>query len=204
MVRYSREIKEFIESAGEGLRADRERALLCVAYDTMARRSELVALDLEDVTFMPNGSGTILIRRSKTDREGQGATGYLSRETVRWLRAWLEIAGIREGAIFRRLVGQNRVGDRLHADIIADIYKRAARWIQMPAKQVAQVSGHSIRIGATQDLRALNIDLASVMQAGRWKSTQMPMRYGQEVLAARGGMARAAKEQGRDSDSVIE
>jgi integrase len=199
-----KEIKEFIETAGDGLRADRERALLCVAYDTMARRSELVALDLEDVTFMPNGSGTILIRRSKTDREGQGATGYLSRETVRLLRAWLESASIRDGAIFRRLIGQNRTGERLHPDIIADIYKRVARWIQMPAKQVAQVSGHSIRIGATQDLLALNIDLASVMQAGRWKSTQMPMRYGEEVLAARGGMARAAKEQGRDSTAPID
>jgi integrase len=198
-----KEIKEFVKTAGEGLRADRERALLSVAYDTMARRSELVALNLEDVTFMPNGSGTILIRRSKTDQEGQGVTGYLSRETIKWLRVWLESAGISEGAIFRRLVGQNRVGERLHPDIIADIYKRVARWIQMPARQVARVSGHSIRIGATQDLLALNIDLASVMQAGRWKSTQMPMRYGEDVLAARGGMARAAKEQGRDSDSVL-
>jgi integrase len=40
------EIKEFIGSAGQGLRADRERALLCVAYETLARRSELVALEV--------------------------------------------------------------------------------------------------------------------------------------------------------------
>jgi hypothetical protein len=33
--------------------------------------------------------------------------------------------------------------------------------------------GHSVRIGAMQDLLALNIDLAPVMQAGRWKSTAM-------------------------------
>jgi hypothetical protein len=59
-------------------------------------------------------------------------------------------------------------------------------------------SGHSIRVGATQDLLALNIDLASVMQAGRWKTNRMPMRYGEHVLAARGGMARAAEAQGRD------
>ena len=42
------EIKQFIDSAGKGLRADRERALLCVAYDTMARREELVALEIDD------------------------------------------------------------------------------------------------------------------------------------------------------------
>lgn len=193
-----KEIKEFIDSAGTGLRADRERALLCVAYDTMARRAELVALDLDDISFMPNGTGTALIRRSKTYQEGQGAMGYLSRDSVRWLRIWLENARITEGAIFRRLVGQKRVGERLHPEIVSDIYKRVARWVGLHAKQVAQVSGHSIRIGATQDLLALNIDLASVMQAGRWKSTAMPMRYGEQVLAARGGMARAAQAQGRE------
>ncbi len=68
----------------------------------------------------------------------------------------------------------------------------------MSAKQVRRVSGHSVRVGAAQDLLALNIDLASVMQAGRWKSTRMPMRYGEEALAARGGMSRAAEAQGRD------
>jgi len=193
-----KEIKEFIESAGEGLRADRERALLCVAYDTMARRSELVAFDLEDVEFMPNGSGTILIRRSKMDQAGEGAKAYLSPETVRWLQTWLESATIKDGAIFRRLVGRNRIGERLHADIIADIYKRVARWVGMAAKQVNQVSGHSIRVGAAQDLLSLNIDLGSIMQAGRWKSSRMPIRYGEEVLVARGGMARAAKLQKRD------
>ncbi|MGP0082173.1 MAG: tyrosine-type recombinase/integrase, partial [Steroidobacteraceae bacterium] len=138
-----KEIKEFIESAGEGLRADRERALLCVAYDTMARRSELVAFDLEDVEFMPNGSGTMLIRRSKTDAAGEGAKTYLSQQTVKWLQIWLEHSGIEEGPIFRRLVGRNRVGVRLHADIIADIFKRVARWIGKAAKQVDQISGHS-------------------------------------------------------------
>lgn len=64
-----------------------------------------------------------------------------------------------------------------------------AEWIGMAAEEVAQVSGHSIRVGATQDLLALNIDLASVMQVGRWKTNRMPMRYGEHVLAARGGMS---------------
>jgi hypothetical protein len=56
---------------------------------------------------------------------------------------------------------------------------------------------HSARVGAAQDLLALNIDLSSVMQAGRWADTRMPMRYGERVLASRGAMARAAKSQGR-------
>jgi integrase len=103
------EIKDFIGIAGEGLRADRERALLCVAYETLARRSELVALEGRDIEFFwPNGTGQALIRRGKTDGEGQGRVDYLSRETVRWLRIWLEHAKITEGAVFRRLVGRNQ------------------------------------------------------------------------------------------------
>jgi hypothetical protein len=101
--------------------------------------------------------------------------------------------------VFRRLIGRGAVGDRLHEDSVADIFKRVAAWIGMSAKQVGHVSGHSVRVGATQDLLSLNIDLASVMQAGRWKSTRMPMRYGEEMLAARSATARAAAVQGRDS-----
>jgi hypothetical protein len=91
--------KEFIGNAGEGIRADRERALLCVAYETLARRGELVALEVRDIEFWPNGSGQALIRRGKTDAEGQGRVAYLSRATVRWLKVWLEHAGIEEGGI---------------------------------------------------------------------------------------------------------
>jgi hypothetical protein len=67
----------------------------------------------------------------------------------------------------------------------------------MPERFVAEVSGHSTRVGAAQDLAALNIDLASVMQAGRWKTTAVPMRYGENLQAGIGGMARTAKSQGR-------
>jgi integrase len=202
------EIKKFLETAGESLPATRERALICVAYDTMARRSELIALEVEDFRFLTDGTGRALIRRSKTDQVGEGNTAYLSPTSVHYLKLWLKAAEITEGAVFRRVIGRGiakdlpagrgRIAERLSVDAIAQAFKRVAKWIKMPADEVAQVSGHSIRVGATQDLLALNIDLASVMQAGRWKTNRMPMRYGEHVLAARGGMARAAKEQGRD------
>jgi hypothetical protein len=82
--------------------------------------------------------------------------------------------------------------------MVADIFKRVGKWIKLPEEAVGEISGHSIRVGVTQDLLALDIDLVSVMQAGRWKSTHMPMRYGEHVLAARGGMATAANAQGRN------
>jgi integrase len=203
-----------LDSTANNLSATRERALLCVAYDTMARRSELVTLNLEDVAFLPDGTARALIRRSKTDQVGEGAQAYLSRTTVRHLKVWLKTAGIDRGALFRRVIGRGTVttdaqgpgciGARLNVDAIAQAFKRVAKSIELTDEEVAQVSGHSIRVGATQDLLALNIDLASVMQAGRWKTNLMPMRYGEHVLAARGGMARAARAQGRDTRRTTE
>jgi integrase len=197
-----KDIKEFIASAGEGLRADRERAMLCVAYETLARRGELVVLEVNDVDFHPDGTGQVLIRRGKTDTEGRGRAAYLSRETVRWLKAWLEHAGIEEGAVFRRITGQNQVRGPLNSGSIAPIFKRVAQWVGIPARFVARVSGHSTRVGATQDLAALDIDLAAITQAGGWKSTRMPLQYAEKINAARSGIARAAALAGRDNPKV--
>jgi integrase len=194
-----KEIKEFIDGAGESLRADRERAMLCVAYETLARRAELVALEVRDIDFHPNGTGRALIRRGKTDSVGQGRVAYLSRETVRWLKDWLEHAEVKEGPVFRRLIGQTQVGGPLNPGSIAPIFKRVAQWIGMPQRVVNHVSGHSTRIGATQDLAALDIDLAAITQAGGWKSTRMPLQYAENINAARSGMARAAAATGRDA-----
>jgi site-specific recombinase XerD len=79
-------IKKLVGNAGKGIRADRGRALLTVAYDTLARLVELVQLDLEDFTSLPDGTGLVLIRRSKTDQAEEGNTAYLSLTTVRYLQ----------------------------------------------------------------------------------------------------------------------
>jgi integrase len=196
-----KEIKDFTDSAGVGLRADRERAMLCVAYETLARRGELVAIEVRDIDFHPDGTGIALIRRGKTDAEGQGRAAYLSRETVRWLKIWLKHAGVSEGALFRRLIGQNQIGGALNSGSIAPIFKRVAQWIGMPERYLKMVSGHSTRVGATQDLAALDIDLAAITQAGGWKSPRMPLQYAERINVARSGMAKAAASAGRDDIS---
>ena len=194
-----KEIKEFIETAGEGLPADRARAMLCVAYETLARRGELVALEVNDIEFWPDGTGQALIRRGKTDPTGEGRVAYLSRETVRWVKNWLEAAGISEGALFRRLIGTTKVGEALNPGSVAPLFKNVGKWIGLPAKAVAGVSGHSTRVAAAQDLMEMDIDLAAITQAGGWKSTRMPLKYAEKIDAARSGMAKAATVSGRNN-----
>jgi hypothetical protein len=95
-------------------------------------------------------------------------------------------------------VGKVQIGGALNPGSIAPIFKRVAQWIGMPARTINKVSGHSTRVGATQDLAALDIDLAAITQAGGWKSTRMPLQYAEKINVGRSGMARAAVAAGRD------
>jgi integrase len=191
------EIELFLSVEPRNLRDIRDRALVAVAYDTMCRREELVSLLVEDIGDDSDGSGSILIRRSKTDTTGEGATAYLSPLTMRLVQEWVTQAGIKGGAIFVRVRGASNVGAVLTAQNVSAVLRKVGKWIGLDRGEWEKLSGHSARVGAAQDLLALNIDLSSVMQAGRWRDTRMPMRYGEKVLASRGGMARAAKAQGR-------
>jgi integrase/recombinase XerD len=110
---------------------------------------------------------------------------------------WFTEVGLTSGPIFVWVTGSELLGEALSAQTVAAVFRKIGRWSGLPDEEWQRISGHSVRVGAAQDLLALNIDLASVMQTGRWKDTRMPMRYGEKVLARGGGMARAAKEQGR-------
>jgi integrase len=191
------EIELFLSVEPRNLRDIRNRALVAVAYDTMCRREELVNLRVEDIEELGDGSGSILIRRSKTDTAGEGALAYLSPMTMRLAAAWLQASKLKSGPLFTRIVGHDGSGKPLTAQIVTAVLRKVGQRIGLPEEQFRTISGHSARVGAAQDLLALNIDVASVMQAGRWRDTRMPMRYGEKVLASRGGMARAAKSQGR-------
>jgi integrase len=191
------EIELFLSVSPRNLRDIRDRALVAVAYDTMCRREELVSLLVEDIAGAADGSGSVLIRRSKTDTTGEGAAAYLSPLTMRLVREWIRSSQRKSGTLFARVLGKNGVGEPLTPQTVMAVLRKVGRWIGLSQDEFCRISGHSARVGAAQDLLALNIDMASVMQAGRWKDTRMPMRYGEKVLASRGGMARAAKEQGR-------
>ncbi|MCW2240641.1 tyrosine-type recombinase/integrase [Azospirillum canadense] len=61
----------------------------------------------------------------------------------------------------------------------------------------ALVSGHSLRVGAAQDLTAAGFGLPAIQQAGRWKSPNMPARYAEKIVPKQGAMAQLAGKQGR-------
>jgi hypothetical protein len=116
---------------------------------------------------------------------------------MRLLNQWIAEAGIKEGPVFVRVHGATSVGGSLTPQVVSTVFRKVGQWIGLEKQEWEKISGHSARVGAAQDLLALNMDLPSVMQAGRWRDTRMPMRYGERVLAGRGAMAKAAKSQGK-------
>jgi len=180
------------------LRDRRNHALLAVAYDTLCRRSELVALRREDLQAGPHGDGTLLVRRGKTDQEGAGMVRYLAPDTMRLLLEWIAAADITSGALFRSVRKGSRVGDALDAGDVARVFKAMARAAGLSPEQVARISGHSSRVGAAQDMAASDrIEMPAIMQAGGWKSPQMVARYTQRQAARRSGAAKLAELQNR-------
>ena len=76
------------------LAGHRDRALLALGFAGAFRRSELVALDVEDLTEVPDGL-RVRIRRSKTDQEGEGAEVAILRLPAPPGRGGADMAGRR-------------------------------------------------------------------------------------------------------------
>lgn len=168
-------VRDLVRAAGQGtgLRVLRDRALVLVGFAGALRRSELVALDVEDLDFRPEGV-VLRLRRSKTDQEGQGAEvaiPYGSAELtcpVKALRTWLDAASIQAGAIFTSVdkagvVRPHRLSDR-------DVARTVKRLVQAAGYDPEAFSGHSLRAGfATTAIRA-GVQEGAVMLQTRHKS----------------------------------
>ena len=190
-------VDRMMAAASLGPRGLRNRALLAVAYDSLCRRSELVALERRDLETGPHGDGTLAVRRSKTDQEGHGSVRYLAGDTVRAVQAWLEASGTAEGALFRAVGKGGAIGGPLDPGDVARVFKQMAAAAGLDPARVAATSGHSSRVGAAQDQVRYGVELPAVMQAGGWKTATMVARYTAKLDARRSGAAKLAVLQSR-------
>ena len=186
-------VDRLIAATGNTAKDLRNVALLAVQYDTLCRRSELVALDIEDMASIEDGTGTALIRRSKTDQAGEGAVRFLAMDTVEHVKRWTDAGGLEDGALFRAVHKGGRIGGRLNDRDVPRILKSMAR----AAGLDLDVSGHSCRVGCAQDMVAAGFALPEVMQAGGWKSPATVALYSEHLIARKGAAAKLAARQNR-------
>lgn len=174
-------LTRLLNVCGADLHGLRDRALLLVAYDSMRRRSELIALRIEDIEWLADEGASILLRKSKTDQHGCGKWVHLAANTAAALQGWMSAAQINEGFIFRGIRPSGLITQSLCESRISRIYKNLARKAGLSEPIVEAISGHSMRVGGAQDLLHHGASLPQIMVKGGWSKTDTVMRYVERV-----------------------
>ena len=176
----SPEIRHIVAACPDSLAGLRDKALVLVSYGAALRRSETAALTVEDLTFCPEGL-ILAIRRSKTDQEAAGRTIGIPRSdkstcAVRALTIYIDTAGIRSGAIFRKVDQVGRLSPNgLHSDSIGRLVKKIAA--RAGLKNIAAISGHSLRSGCVTECARNGVPTYLIKRQTGHKSSKMLDRY---------------------------
>lgn len=138
-----------LDRLGDRPKDVRDRAMLLVGFALAARRSELVALDVEDIEFTAKGA-LVTIRRSKTDQEARGRKvavpfGRTRHCPIAALKDWLAFAGIERGPIF---LAMNKHGDMLDRRISGEAVRQTLKArLSAVGYDPKPFSAHSLRSG---------------------------------------------------------
>ena len=170
-----RDILRAIE--GDDIRSVRDRALLAFGMAGAFRRSELVALRVDQIIREPRGL-RVQFGRTKADQEGSGQViaipdGRRIRPVQR-LEAWLELARISEGFVFRKLKAKAAT-DRPMSD------RAVARVVQARAAAAGYdprlFAGHSLRAGFITSGARAGASIFKLKEVSRHKSTDVLAGY---------------------------
>ena len=173
---------KMVEATDNSLRGIRDKAIILVAYDSLCRRSELVSLEIEDVLIDEKNKGVKLrLRKSKTDPHATGRSLFLNTITQEALKDWIAKSEIQSGKLFRAITHFGKIKEDLHAAEINRTYKRLAYLSKVDSQVITKISGHSMRVGAAQDLMKSGASLPIIMNRGRWSKVDTLMRYVEQV-----------------------
>ena len=174
-------LERMIVSQPGTLQGIRNRALLSIGFDFLTRRSELASLRASDLELQADGTVRGLIRRSKADQFGLGRTVYGSTRSGDLLSEWLEAREVDTPWLFCPVRRDFAYDRPLSTSQVKNIIKAAAKAAGVEGDGTGEVSGHSLRVGAAQELMARGADIATIMRAGGWKTVDVVERYVQKT-----------------------
>ena len=171
-------IIEMASHCPDTLKGKRDRALLLLGFGGAFRRSELAALNVEDLEEVEGGF-RVHVLKSKTDQEGAGEVVPVIRGNgscpVIAVNAWLEAAGITDGPVFRRMAKGGKVLPHgLTAHSIAAIVKEYA---EKAGLDPAEFAGHSLRAGFLTSAASNGAGLFAMMDVSRHRSVESVRGY---------------------------
>ena len=172
-----------------GLRALRNALLISLMSDCLLRVSELTALRVNDLQKVPDGTGRLLVRHSKTDQEGRGATLFVGQPAMKIYHNYLFLLQPRAptAPLIQRI---QKGGTPMDVPLSDRSVRKVVKAVAEDILDAENVSSHSLRIGSAQSLVERGAGLVEVQQSGRWQSPAMPARYCRSQSAGRSAIAR--------------
>jgi hypothetical protein len=128
--------------------------------------------------FTKDGALKGMIRKSKTDQYGRGPLVFGSGRSAQLLRGWFRkkpkgieaiFCAINHGQCLDRPICNRNVNEIIKKSVVK--VKRCERPSDL------EVSGHSLRVGAAQELLIKGYDLAAIMRAGGWSNSEIVSTY---------------------------
>lgn len=161
----------------------RDIALVLTGFFGAFRRSELVAIQICDLVWEPEG---LLIRlsRSKTDQQAMGLVRALPFGApgccpAMAMKNWIELADINEGPVFRPVNRWDKVQPKaLNPGGINQLLKTLGNACQFDF--VPDLSSHSFRRGLSTSAAREKIDFEFIKKQGGWKSDATVWEYIEE------------------------
>nr|WP_170846153.1 site-specific integrase [Bacillus sp. MUM 13] len=159
----------------------RDKAILLLGFSLASRRSELVAINIEDLEINDLGMD-VRVRETKTKNDDLiKAVVYTHNEfcPVQAAKVWVKVSGISTGALFRSVDRHGNINDRLSDKSVALIVKKYIWELGMDELDFA---AHSLRSGISTSAAMMGMtDIAIMKQTGH-KTREMVDRYVQAGL----------------------
>lgn len=161
----------------------RDIALVLTGFFGAFRRSELVAIQVQDLVWEPEG---VIIRlpRSKTDQQLQGLTRALPFGAkgccpATAIKEWMKVANISNGPLFRPVNRWDKMQIKsLNPGAINDLLKNIGKACQFDF--LPELSSHSFRRGLSTSAARERIDFELIKKQGGWKSDATVWEYIEE------------------------
>lgn len=159
----------------------RDAAMISLGFACAMRRSEIVALNVDDIEWLDElpKRAFVHIRKSKTDQAGEGQKipvidGRHIQPLTR-LERWLDASGIVAGPLFQTMRRNGALmGNRMHSSDVPRTLKEYAGRIGLPTDNIA---GHSLRAGFVTSAAGAGASVHKIMDVTRHKSADMVMKY---------------------------
>jgi integrase len=161
----------------DSLIGKRDRALIAVGIAGAFRRSELIALTMDDIEEVKDGL-LITIRRSKGDQEGAGQVVSLPHghhiRPVEALSLYLDMAGITDGVLFRTVKLGGTLGSAMKGNNVARVVKK---FVSRAGLDRTVFSAHSLRSGFLSSAAEANANVFKMQEQSRHKNLDVLSGY---------------------------